>query len=67
MFSKQLEKFIEIVRESFDNLKSEIHSDKIKLAENLNAEIQAENFRLVEQIESDNKSLSETLTKQFKR
>ena len=57
---------MESVRESFDNLKSEIHSGKTKLAEDLNAEIQAENFRLVEQIESDNKRLSETLTKQFK-
>ena len=67
MFSKQLEKFMESVRESFDNLKSEIHSDKTKLAENLNPEIQAENFRLVEQIESDNKRLSGILTKQLKR
>ena len=58
---------MESVRESFDNLKSKIHSGKTKLAEDLNAEIQAENFRLVEQIESDNKRLSETLTKQFKR
>jgi dsDNA-specific endonuclease/ATPase MutS2 len=67
MFSKQLEKFMESVRERFDNLKSEIHSDNTKLAENLNAKIQAESFRLVEQIESDNKILSETLTKQFRR
>jgi len=58
---------MESVRESFDNLKSEIHSDKTKLAENLNPEIQAENFRLVEQIESDNKRLSGILTKQLKR
>ena len=58
---------MESVRESFDNLKSEIHSDKTKLAKNFNAEIQAENFRLVEQIKSDNKRLSETLTKEFKR
>ena len=58
---------MESVREGFDNLKSEIHSDNTKLAENLNAKIQAESFRLVEQIESDNKILSETLTKQFRR
>jgi len=66
MFSKQLERFMESVREGFDNLKSEIHSNNTKLAENLNAKIQAENSRLVEQIESNNKRLSETLTKQFR-
>ena len=52
---------MERVREGFDNLRSEIHSDNTKLAENLNAKIQTENSRLVEQIES-NKRLSETLT-----
>jgi chaperonin cofactor prefoldin len=36
VFSKQLERFTESVRERFDNLKSEIHSDNTKLAENLN-------------------------------
>jgi hypothetical protein len=66
MFSKLLERFMESVREGFDDLKSEIHSDNIKLAENLNDKIQAENSRLVEQIESNNKRLSETLTKQFR-
>ena len=67
MFSKLLERFMESVREGFDNLKSEIHSDNTKLAENLNAKIQAENVRLVEQIESNNKRLSEALTKQFRQ
>jgi hypothetical protein len=43
MFSKQLERLMESVREGFDNLKSEIHSNNIKLAENFNAKIQAEN------------------------
>jgi hypothetical protein len=57
MFSKQLERFMESVREGFDNLKSEIYSNNTKLAENLNAKIQAENSRLVEHIES-NKRLS---------
>jgi hypothetical protein len=66
MFSKHLERFMESVREGFDNLKSEIHSNNTKLAENLNAKIQAEIFRLVEQIESNNKRLSETLPKQFR-
>jgi Rad3-related DNA helicase len=66
MSSKQLEQFMESVREGFDNLKSEIHSNNTKLAENLNAKIQAENSRLVEQIESNNKRLSETLTKQVR-
>ena len=66
MFSKQLEKFMENVREGFDNLKSEIHSNNTKLAENLNVKIQAENSRLFEQIESNNKRLSETLTKHFR-
>jgi hypothetical protein len=65
MFSKKLERFMESVREGSDNLKSEIHSNNIKLAENLNAKIQAENFRLVEQIES-NKRLPEILAKQFR-
>jgi hypothetical protein len=37
------------------------------LAGNLNAKIQVENSRFVEQIEINNKRLSETLTKQFKR
>jgi gas vesicle protein len=50
VFSKQLERFMESVRERFDNLKSEIHSDNTKLTENLNAKIQAENSPLVEQI-----------------
>jgi hypothetical protein len=50
---------MESVREGFDNLKSEIHSDNTKLAENLNAKIQAENSRLVEQIEGNNKRLSD--------
>ena len=50
VFSKKLERFTEGVRERFDNLKSEIHSDNTKLAENLNAKIQAENSQLVEQI-----------------
>jgi len=49
MFSKQLERFMECVREGFNNLKSGIHSDNTKLAENLNAKIQAENSQLVEQ------------------
>jgi len=66
MFSKQLERFMESVKEGFDNLRSEIHSNNTKLAENLNAKIQAENSRLVEQIEINNKRLSETLTKQFR-
>jgi hemerythrin-like domain-containing protein len=66
MFSKQLERLMESVREGFDNLKSEIHSNNAKFAENLNAKIQAENSRLVEQIESNNKRLSETSTKQFR-
>ena len=66
MFSKQLQRFMESVREGFDNLKSEIHSNNTKLEENLNAKIQAENSRLVEQIESNNRRLSETLTKQFR-
>ena len=66
IFSKQLERFMESVREGFDNLKSEIHGDNAKLAENLNAKIQAENSRLDEQIESNNKRLSETLTKLFR-
>jgi hypothetical protein len=34
MFSKQLERFMESVREGFDNLKSEIHSNNTKIAEN---------------------------------
>ena len=58
---------MENVREGFDNLKSEIHSNNTKLAENLNVKIQAENSRLFEQIESNNKRLSETLTKQFRK
>jgi hypothetical protein len=66
IFSKQSERFMESVREGFDNLKSEIHSNNTKLTENLNAKIQAEIFRLVEQIESNNRRLSETLTKQFR-
>jgi hypothetical protein len=66
MFSKQLERFMDSVREGFDNLKLEIHSNNIKLAENLNAKIQAENSRLVEQIKCNNKRFSETLTKQFR-
>ena len=66
MFSKQLERFMESVKEGFDNLRSEIHSSNTKLAENVNAKIQAENSRLVEQIESTNKRFSETLTKQFR-
>jgi hypothetical protein len=48
MFSKQLERFRENVREGFDNFKLEIHSNNNKLAENLNGKLQAENFRLVE-------------------
>jgi uncharacterized protein (UPF0210 family) len=36
------------------------------VAENLNAKLQAEYSRLFEQIESNNKRLSETLTKQFR-
>jgi hypothetical protein len=56
---------MESVREVFDNLKSEIHSNNTKLAENLNTKIQAENSRLVEQVES-NKRLSQILTKQFR-
>jgi len=60
MFSKQFERFMESVREGFDNLKSEIHSNNTKLAENLNAKIQAENSRLVEQMEGNNKRLSKT-------
>jgi hypothetical protein len=46
--SKQLERFVESVKEDFDELRSEIHSNNTKLAENLNAKIQAENSRLVE-------------------
>ena len=42
---------MESVKEGFDSLKEEIHSDNTNLAETLNAKIQAENFRLVEQIE----------------
>ena len=57
MFSKQLERFMEGVKEGFDNLRSEIRSNNTKLAEN---------SRFVEQIESNNKRLSETLTKQFR-
>ena len=63
MFSKQLERFRQSVREGFDNLKLEINSHKTKVAENLNAKLQAENTRLIEQIESNNKRFSETLTK----
>jgi hypothetical protein len=66
MFSKQLERFMECVKEGFDYSRSEMHSNNTKLTENLNAKIQAENSRLVEQIESNNKRLSETLTKQFR-
>ena len=66
MFSKELERFMESVREDFDNLKSEIHSNNTKLEENLNAKMQAENSRLVEQIESNDRRLSETLTNQFR-
>jgi hypothetical protein len=66
IFAKQFERFMESVREGFDNLKSEIHSDNTKLAKTLITKIQVENSRLVEQIESDNKRLSETLTKQFR-
>jgi predicted HNH restriction endonuclease len=66
MSSKQLERIMQSVREGFDNLRSEIHTDSTKLAENLNAKIQAEHSRLVEQIENNNKRLSETLTKQFR-
>jgi hypothetical protein len=43
MFSKQLERFMEIVREGFVNLRLEMHSSNPKLAENLSAKIQAEN------------------------
>jgi hypothetical protein len=57
MFSKQLEKFMESVREGCDNLRLEIHSDNTKLAETLNAKIQEENSRLAEQIERNNKGL----------
>ena len=64
MFAKQLERFMERVREGFDNLKLEIHSDNTNMAETLNAKIQAS--QLVEQRESNNKGLSETLTKQFR-
>jgi len=66
MFSKQLERFKESVREVFENLKLEIHSNNTKVAENLNAKLQAENTRLIEQIESNNKRFSETLTKHFR-
>jgi hypothetical protein len=63
MSSKQLERFMESVREGFDKF----HTANTKLAETLNAKIQAEHFRLVEQIENNNnKRLSETLTKQFR-
>jgi len=43
IFSKQLEKFMEVVREGFDNLTLEIHNDNTKLTETLNAKLQAEN------------------------
>ena len=66
MFSKQLERFRESVRQGFDNLKLEIHSNNTKVEENLNAKLQAENSRLFEQIESNNKRLSQTLTKDFR-
>jgi len=66
MFSKQLERFRESVREVFDNLKLEIHSNNTKVVEILNAKLQAENSQLVEQLESNNKRFSETLTKEFK-
>jgi hypothetical protein len=66
MFSRQLERFMETVMKSFDNLQSKIHSDNTELVENLNAKIEAENSRLVKQIESNNKRLSDMLTKQFR-
>jgi len=66
MFSKELERFMESVREGFDYLKSEIHRNNTKLEENLNAKIQTENSRLVEHIKSNNRRLSENLTKQFR-
>ena len=66
MFSKQLDRFMESVKEGFNTLKAEMHSNNTKLAETLNAKIQAENSRLVEQIECNNNRLSETLTKQFR-
>ena len=43
IFSKQMEKFMEVVREGFDNLTLEIHNDNTKLTETLNAKLQAEN------------------------
>ena len=43
IFSKQLEKCMEVVREGFDNLTLEIHNDNTKLTETLNAKLQAEN------------------------
>jgi hypothetical protein len=55
MFSKQLERFMESVREGFEKLRSEMHSNNAKLTENLNAKIQAENSRLVEHIENNKK------------
>jgi len=55
VFSKQLQIFMKSVREGFDNLRSEIHSDNNKLAETLNAKIKAEISRLFGKIESDNK------------
>jgi exonuclease VII large subunit len=66
MFSRQLERFVETVMKSFDNMQSKIHSDISKLIEHVNAKIEAENSRLVEQLESNNKRLSETLTNQFR-
>lgn len=69
LFSKQLERFMEIVMEGFDNLNSKIHSENSNLAENLKAtsKIQAENSRWVKEIERNNKILSENLSKQFRK
>jgi SMC interacting uncharacterized protein involved in chromosome segregation len=66
MLSRQIERFMESVREGFDTLKSEIHNNNSKLEENLNTKIQGEVSKLVKQIESNNIRLSETLTKQFR-
>jgi hypothetical protein len=64
--SRQIEKFMESVREGFDTLKSEIQNNNSKLEENLNTKIQGEVSKLVKLIESNNIRLSETLTKQFR-
>jgi hypothetical protein len=64
--SRQIERFMESVREGFGTLKSEIHNNNSKLEENLNTKIQGEVSKLVKQIESNNIRLSETSTKQFR-